>query len=300
MTIGSGGATRMGAKIRQTLGALAPEDWATMLHYTGVTALVLVLGDAVRQRTFLVGSNLAIGAVVLLLARNRGAGRPLVNLLGGWYHLMTVPWGFISLKYVVGIGVPYRDDLLIQLDRALVGSDPTVWLERIARPWLTEYLQIVYMSYLIFPFLLAAPLYRKGVAFERYRFALALLFYITFWGYILVPAVGPRYTLEHLQTIPLTGLVWTRRLQSLVDFLTPFRADCFPSGHAAMPAAVFYFALRYVPRYALPVGGLAVSIIFSTVYLRYHYAVDVLVGLLLAAASVAISGTVYRSRGFSR
>jgi membrane-associated phospholipid phosphatase len=38
----------------------------------------------------------------------------------------------------------------------------------------------------------------------------------------------------------------------------------------------------------------AACITFSTVYLRYHYVIDVIAGMALAAAVIAVSPLIYR------
>ena len=64
--------------------------------------------------------------------------------------------------------------------------------------------------------------------------------------------------------------------------------DAFPSLHTANAVTVLLVALRHERRllwvYTLPVAGLVVA----TMYLRFHYAVDVVVGVALAVAWQAV------------
>lgn len=62
------------------------------------------------------------------------------------------------------------------------------------------------------------------------------------------------------------------------------RSPSFPSSHASMSAtAVVSLGVLY-PSWVAAFAGLAIVLAFSRVYLRVHYVLDVLVGLLLGAA----------------
>ena len=90
----------------------------------------------------------------------------------------------------------------------------------------------------------------------------------------------------------LPGLFLTEPVRELISWLerAPVMRDVFPSGHAAVAAVVQWYSFQYVPllgRWLLP---LTASLLLSTVYLGYHYAVDVVAGLLLAVAGLLLAG----------
>jgi membrane-associated phospholipid phosphatase len=75
--------------------------------------------------------------------------------------------------------------------------------------------------------------------------------------------------------------------------------DIFPSLHTAAPTAVALFSLRNrkeLPfRYTWPlVAFCTVNIIIATMFLRWHYLIDVVVGFALAATGVWLSRPVTR------
>lgn len=77
----------------------------------------------------------------------------------------------------------------------------------------------------------------------------------------------------------------------LVDKFGVWR-DAFPSIHAAVSMLIIVYAWRYLRRFATLYTVLGVSILISTVYLRWHYVTDVLAGILLAAVAAWISPRV--------
>ena len=64
--------------------------------------------------------------------------------------------------------------------------------------------------------------------------------------------------------------------------------DVFPSLHAGIGVYVLgFFALGGYRRIALLLAPVVAALVLATVYLRYHYGIDLLWGLALAAAVLA-------------
>jgi membrane-associated phospholipid phosphatase len=164
---------------------------------------------------------------------------------------------------------------------------PTHWINRFSTPWLDEYLQLAYMSYYFIPIITGAALYNlqgddtfePRESFRRAVVVFLVTFYLSYLGYLLVPAVGPRFTLHY--TKELNGVLLTPYLKRLINILEPTHHDCFPSGHTAISVVALLIAFRYRRRvfwWLLPV---VCSLIVSTVYHRYHYVIDVIAGVAL-------------------
>ena len=210
----------------------------------------------------------------------------LARLLHAFYPLIFILILFDSFADLLPWVSPIEQDpFLIRLDHALLGTHPTVWLERFSYPVLTEILTWAYASYYFLPLILAVAIYRRGKTgdFDRVIFALVLCFYLSYVGYFLVPAVGPRFTLAHLQHIDLPGVFLADTIRDTLNVLEGFKQDAFPSGHTAIVLLVLFYAWRLARGLFWIFLPMVVALIFSTVYLRYHYVVDVLAGILLAA-----------------
>jgi membrane-associated phospholipid phosphatase len=214
-----------------------------------------------------------------------------------WYPAFLIPPIFRELEYLVHPIHPVDiDPQLIAIDLAIFGVHPTVWLEQVTFPWLTEYLQLAYISYYFIPFIVAAPLYRQRQlrAFRALLCALMLGYLGSYLLYFLTPARGPRFYLAMQQKIPLEGLAFTSLLQHTLDALEGVQRDAFPSGHTAVALIALGMAARYRPQQVYPLCIAVMSLIVSTVYLRYHYVIDVLAGIIFAGACLGITFCLYR------
>ena len=70
--------------------------------------------------------------------------------------------------------------------------------------------------------------------FEEVLFGILLCFYLSYVCYLLVPAIGPRFTLSHLQTADLQISPFIQSIQDALNGLEKNKTDAFPSGHTAV------------------------------------------------------------------
>jgi len=213
-----------------------------------------------------------------------------------WYLVPLILIFFKELYYMVDPirGVIY-DDVLIKIDRMIFKTDPTRELYKIANPFLTELLQIVYGTFFFLPIILGLDLTFTGKLKELDYSAFIIVygFILSYIGYILIPAIGPRFTLHNfeLNDIELPGLCLTNFLREVVNSgesipsgtLNPaaiVQRDAFPSGHTQMTLLVMILSVKYKSRmrHFFILDG--ILLIFATVYLRYHYVVDLIGGFM--------------------
>ncbi|HVO10033.1 MAG TPA: phosphatase PAP2 family protein [Vicinamibacteria bacterium] len=180
-------------------------------------------------------------------------------------------------------GARLWDAELLRLDRHLTGTTPSLLLQSLVQPRLTDLLSLCYALFipyfatsLIWYLLGELPLAR------RFFVGLLTLYSVGLLGYLLLPARGPYLAFPELFTVPLVGAAITRANADFVA-IGSNHVDVFPSLHCGASAFVLAFDRRHSPTrfrlFALPVAGLW----FSTLYLRFHYLVDLVAGFALAA-----------------
>jgi len=190
---------------------------------------------------------------------------------------------------------PDIDPWLVKIDLFIFGVEPTLWIQKWIVPWFTDILSLAYLSYYFIPVVLIAVLYLKHrmTEFDRAMFVLAFGYYISFIGYILFPAVGPRYALTHLYSVPLEGSFITDFVRDTLNALEHNKRDCMPSGHTQIVLMVLFLAYRYEKFLFYLFFPIICGLILSTVYLRYHYVIDLLVGGGLGIGCTIIGHRLY-------
>jgi membrane-associated phospholipid phosphatase len=219
-----------------------------------------------------------------------------------WYIAPLILFTFKELYYLIA---PIRqqtfDWLFIDIDRWMFGTDPTHFLLKYSFPFLTELLEIVYSMFYFLPIVLGIALLKKRrfVAMDFSVFSIIYGFYLSYIGYFILPAIGPRFTLHDFSQLSqqLPGIYLTPYLRKLIDIgesipkgtVNPaalVQRDAFPSGHTMITLIVMYLSIRLKSRtrfFFIPVGSL---LIFATVYLWYHYVFDLIGGLIFMIFSV--------------
>ncbi len=224
--------------------------------------------------------------------------RPYWTILRDWFPFLVILMMYYSLwgnatHLLVSAD---RDAMLIAWDQKLFGFQASVWLERFVTPALTGWMSFAYFFHLLNLPLVACFIYlRRGT--NNFREMMCGLLVVSFFGilgYLLVPAIGPVYTLRDRYTVPLTEpLGIFNRQMDFMDFARIHR-DVFPSLHAGISFVVWLYAYRNSRRLFWILSPLMLSLWVSTVYLRYHYLVDVLAGLALAPPSFWLANRLFR------
>jgi len=282
-------------KIKSIFIKLNITDLIVVMFYIFLTVMNLIFYSRIDQASILILMNIGVFAFVLSIAYIDFA---LPNKFWKYIHYWyLVPLILLTFKEMYLMIKPIRihdyDYLLIAADRFIFGFDPTVELYKIANPFLTELLQIAYGTFYFLPIILGIDLTRKKrfSALDFSVFAVVYGFFLSYLGYFILPGIGPRFTLHNFENInlELPGLWLTNFLREGVNvgesipMGTPNPAevvqrDVFPSGHTQMTLIVMYLSVKLNAKskyFLLPTG---ILLIFATVYLRYHYVIDLIGG----------------------
>jgi membrane-associated phospholipid phosphatase len=245
------------------------------------------------QAIFLLNAGIIIliGAAVYL-SRFYVSGK--LSALRNWYVIILMLIIYLEHKQLIPLINSHDvDEFLIRIDRLIFfGNDPGVMMEKLLFPALTEFMQIVYSSFYFLPFVLCVLLYKKEHKAEfHYAASIVMLgFYVSFAVYYITPAIGPRFTLEHLYIVPLKGILIFDLLRNTLGTIEGITRDCCPSGHTLISLLTVILARRFCKPFFPAAFVWAVLQIISTVYLRYHYVTDIIVSIILAVP-VYLAGT---------
>jgi hypothetical protein len=199
-----------------------------------------------------------------------------------------------SLGHVAFEAIPWNaDPWLSRLDiRFGWGRAPALEAQALTRHlWSVELLSAYYAAFIPYLYLsiFLGLLGRPPLERERFLLAFALLYSLSFMGYLFVPARGPIVELAGRFAGPIQGGFFHGLVRSGIE-LAGGPHGAFPSLHlgASMLACTFDLRHRNTLRgliYVPLVGMIALA----TVALRYHYAIDLLAGAALALGSLALA-----------
>jgi membrane-associated phospholipid phosphatase len=159
-----------------------------------------------------------------------------------------------------------------------------------------EWFAFFYFSYF---FLLATHvipmvlLDRKSKRLAHFCLGMFMVYAVGHIGYMLVPGFGPYHHLAGQFEHPIEGGLFWKLVVATVEGAGA-QKDIFPSLHTAAPTffAIFSFMHRRTNpfRYTWPVMTFFASqIILATMFLRWHWLIDVVVGFSVAATAAFVS-----------
>jgi membrane-associated phospholipid phosphatase len=265
---------------------LTPSEACFALTVVGAASLALYGDRPVGHFLFWVALYcLALVAVSLVVIRtlrlDPALGRGLADV-----SLTFCVYGALT-PLLAPFGSRAIDGFLWRAETALFGRTLVEMVEPFVSPSLTVLFSAIYSLHVPL-FLFPAAIHwwsGRPARAERLLLTLALSMYVGFVGYALFPAFGPVGAMTGLRPIG---------DNAATDLVAAYGValGTFPSLHAGISAAVAIDGWRTSRRWGLFYTAIAAAIWLSTIYLRYHWLLDLLAGLVLAAVCTWLAGRV--------
>ncbi len=296
--------------IRRIIAEFTPVEFVSLAFFLVLGIITLIYSASVDVASILSRFGIATATIMIVNWVAAYSKQKWVHILHTFYLLILI---IIIFKTVEKLSFPIHghdyDAVLILVDRSIFGFDPTIWLYHHipVMPILIEFLQICYFSYYFLPVIITAELFvrrQKHLPGDHSAQHLEYLRFIMLYGllasylvYLIMPGIGPRFTLHEFlhydQELP--GLLLTDAIrwiintgENITNTMTSVEAartvtrDVFPSGHTELTILSMILAFRFRVRARWLIFVLGSGLIFSTVYLRYHYVIDIAGGAVLA------------------
>ena len=270
-------------------------DVVTLLYIAIATAAVLAFsGHDHAGWNLLLTAHALILVLVLIAPAARHSG-PVGRFLGDWYPMLLLG-GLYAEVGVLNVDLAYQHDLAVQrLELWTFGSQLSYrWIREMPNPLLSWFFHGCYLAY--YAILYSSPLglwvSGRRAAARHTIFAVMITFYLCYVVFLFFPVAGPRYAFDVAHNAATD--VWpARATQWLLDRGDSWGA-AFPSSHVAAAVVAAVCALRYWRRLGLVLAPFTIGLVLSVVYGQFHYAVDAVAGLIVAAAVLA-SHAIYHA-----
>jgi len=259
-------------------------DRITILYNFILVVFVFIFRAKIAAYPYHLAFNLSVILIVLLLSFRRRSNL-LVCKVSLWYPFVLFALLYYQTGLINRVVVPqFLDGFFMNLDVWIFGEFPAFFLRgKQGNPFLDEFFHFFYFSYYWVIPLTGILLFRKDTKlFESFVFQLSSLFYLCFAIFVLLPVEGPmalRNEYYH-QGGP---------FQTIVDFIWArgeIPGAAFPSSHVAATFLVAWWGSTHFKRMKIPYWLACLFLSIATVYCMFHYAVDVVAGLLLGALAV--------------
>ncbi len=291
-------------------------DYATQGYVALVGLLILVFHN---ERVPGVPVLLMLHGLVLVLVHalihghaRRARPHPALDLLRHFYPVLLYTGFYRETGMLNEMFVPsYLDWWFVELEQKLFGFQPSLaFMHALPYRWAGELFYFAYFSYYLMIVGVGLALFlRDRPAFYHYVSVISFAFYCCYLAFICLPVTGPRLFFREVDNYQLPaqwlalgaahpypeavtrGLMY-RVIAVIYELFEPPGA-AFPSSHVVVAIGTAWFSWRYLPRVRWLHTVMVALLCLSTVYCRFHYAVDVFAGILVAGVLVPLGNWLY-------
>ncbi len=221
----------------------------------------------------------------------------IVNKARLFSNLVVMFFAYSSTKYTVPVffGDYTYDAKLTAIDNSILGTDLSHSAQDIYSPILTDLMSVGYMSYYV---VIAATFLYFGFVSSIEKFCKYCMGFFIVFGtgiifYSIIPALGPYVYFKGTYVKELTGGFLTE-LNNFVVQSGSAKFDVFPSLHMGVSLFILLFLFfngrKGFYTFLIPF----LFLISSTIYLRYHYFIDLICGAILSIIVFAVTSYVSR------
>lgn len=267
-----------------------PIDWACAC-YVGAASIALVREVdtiGVPGWGWLVAAHALMAVLIVLAPRARALGGA-ARFWGEWYPMFLLA-GLYGEVGVLTLNAGFHNDALIQrVEVFLFGSEVSYrWIREMPVVWFSWFVHWCYLSYYAMLFASPAGLWVVGkrLAARQTIFAIVVTFFVCYVIFLFFPVAGPRYAFA-LPHNAATEVTPARLAQWLLDRGDSFGA-AFPSSHVAASVVATGMAWRHWRTLGLVLAPFTLGLVLAVVYGQFHYAVDALSGLTVAAVMLGV------------
>jgi membrane-associated phospholipid phosphatase len=265
-----------------------------------LSVLALIFHGRLERPAALIGANLFfivinIAALVIIQRLRRKFLRFFIRTAAVQFSCLQI---FTAARDLQLLFFNWNNDRVVAWEKAIFGGQPLVWIQKFYSPPLTEWMLFVYVLYvLIYPILGAVIYFRRGEdANEDYLFHLGLINLVCGVGFILFPVDGPMRVekMRALLTEPLQGGPFTAMAEYIRAHIHG-AGGTIPSPHCAVSTVMWFMSWKYTQRGFVLLAPIILSVYISTVYGRFHYVSDMVIGIVVAILVILASPSLQKA-----
>lgn len=307
---------------RKPLRGLLAAEWVVVGYAVLTTLMMLFLWTKLPDaEPMLMGRFRALVTMAALWAVYRLVPCRLTLLARITLQLAMLSWWYPD-TYMLNRVLPNLDHHFAQLEQTVFGCQPALLFSQ-KMPW-AVWSELMYMDYSsYFLLLVVVTLYyffRRYQELQRVFFVIIGSFFAFYIIFVLLPVTGPQYyylaagldnieagvfpnvgdyflTHDEMMTMPgySDGIFYQFMMHAHATGERPTAA--FPSSHVGVTIVLLLLALRTKSQWLSWFVGIMLALMcLSTVYIRAHYAIDVIGGLIVGIIFYVVFMLIYNQK----
>ncbi len=261
--------------------SILPHEWATILYLFLTGLLIAYDSGKLENPLFHISFRIGFIIVLFLAARFISPQNPFWYFIRNFLPLAALVFLYNETDYLNNLFFPNFDPQLSSIEQYLFGLQPSLlFSEKISFRWFAELMYLGYFSfYLILSGSLAAFYFMDREVFRFDMFVVLFSFYLYFIFFILFPVSGPQFFFTGARGRAPDAFFFGA-IMHLIQRAAEVPTGAFPSSHVGISILLMSLCYRKSKRlfkYLLP---LVIVLILSSVYIKAHYLIDVIAGII--------------------
>lgn len=231
--------------------------------------------------------------IVLLYFANKNT-HPFSRLIRNTYPLILSAYFYAETVHYNKWLFPNIDPLLTKIESDIFGMQPSLEFSTfLSNRFFSELMYFAYFSFylLLFAFILYVYFKKKDFFMEA-AFKLSASLYIFYFIFCLLPSAGPQFYFISPDNILPDAFVFDK-VMHFIQKTAEEPTGAFPSSHVGISIIILVLSRKKIPMFFNIAWPITVILIFSTVYIKAHYAIDIIGGLLIAPFILYLSDFLY-------
>ena len=262
-----------------------PKVWFSVLLYFAIIELVIIFTkpSLFFDWNFILTRVIFVFAFTFSVIIKRKISKNFFQLLQNILVFALMTFLYKETAMLNTLIFPKIDEFLSNLDQNIFKFQPSIeFSKQFNSLFFSELFYFGYFSYYLLPLAAFLIIYLKiPQKIEQFSFILITSFLLYYFTFILIPAEGPQFYFPFPEnTIEAKGIFGN--MVKLIQKNGEAPTAAFPSSHVGISWIVIFWLyqnFRKSVKYFLP---FVILLMFSTVYIKAHYFVDVVAGFLTA------------------
>lgn len=178
---------------------------------------------------------------------------------------------------------PSIDESLILADQRIFGFQPSLEFSKHFNSFvISEIMYFGYFSYYLMPVAVLFILYKQQPKkLEEFGFLVITSFLFYYIIFIFLPAFGPQFYLTYPDNF-VEAKGFFGHFIKIIQENGEAKTAAFPSSHVGVAVIMLIWIFKNLKKYFKYFVPIVITLFFATVYIKAHYAVDAIAGLLSA------------------
>ncbi len=278
------------------LTILSPTDIGTLFYIFVSTIFICIQSSQIENVCIHFAIRIAVIAFIpIFYFLDKRIPNKITSLLKNIYPLLFLSYFYGETVYIKNIIFPTDLDAhFAKIDQWLFDCQPSMEFSRFFNS--DFFREIMFMSYFSYYLMIAivciAICFLKPFEARKSLFLVTFSFYMYYILYIILPIIGPQYYFNSTAYEPNLPYFFGKVMYHLHPIEKATGA--FPSSHVGIAFILSYITFKHIKKLFYFILPFVFGICFATIYLKEHYLIDVIAGIISVPLLIKFTTYIYK------